>query len=259
MIPAVRPGRCSCCLGSADSVKALVFLLILFNLLFYAFSQGYFGRVENPDAGRLEKQVFAERMRIVSRGEVPAAPAKPSEPEVVKPEVVAEEAKEEPKAEPVSQADELAPVCLAWAHLSAADADQINDLLIRKFTEFKVNRQVLASEANGWWVFIPALPSKAEVEKKAAELRQIGVTDYFVIPDGPNRLSISLGVYSSEKGGQERLAEVKEKGVRSARLAPRPGKDGTVSLQATGPLAAKLALLEAVGKVLPKTNVQSCK
>ena len=50
----------------------------------------------------------------------------------------------------------------------------------------------------------------------APELRQLGITDYFVILDGPNRFAISLGVYSSEKGGQERLAEVKEKGVRSA-------------------------------------------
>ena len=68
-------------------MKPLVFLLLLFNLLFYAFTQGYFGRTENPDAGRIEKQVFAERMRIVSRGEVPAVPAKAPEPvpELVKP------------------------------------------------------------------------------------------------------------------------------------------------------------------------------
>ena len=40
-------------------MKALVFLLILFNLLFYAFTQGYFGQAEHPDAGRIEKQVLA--------------------------------------------------------------------------------------------------------------------------------------------------------------------------------------------------------
>jgi len=238
-------------------VKPLVFLLLLFNLLFYAFTQGYFGRTENPDAGRIEKQVFAERMRIVSRGEVPAVPAKAPEPvpELVKPEVVSDAS----RVEPVSQAEEAASVCLVWEHLSVADADQLNALFNNKFADFKVNQQVVAGEANGWWVFIPALPSKVEADKKAGELRQLGVTDYFIILDGPNRFTISLGVYSSEKGGQERLTEVKEKGIRSARLAPRPSKDGTVSLLATGPTVAKIALLEAVGKILPKTNAQSCK
>lgn len=238
-------------------MKALVFLLLLFNLLFYAFTQGYFGRTENPDAGRIEKQVFAERMRIVSRGEVPAVPAKAPEPvpEPVKPEVVPDA----PKVAPVSQAEEPASVCLVWEHLSVADADQLNALFNNKFAEFKVSQQTVAGEANGWWVFIPALPGKVEADKKAGELRQLGVTDYFIILDGPNRFAISLGVYSSEKGGQERLAEAKEKGIRSARLAPRPSKDGTVSLLATGPTAAKVTLLEAVGKILPKTNVQSCK
>lgn len=238
-------------------MKALVFLLLLFNLLFYAFTQGYFGRTENPDASRIEKQVFAERMRIVSRGEVPAAPAKAPEPgsEPPKPEVVPDAA----KLAPQGQAEEAVSGCLVWEHLSVADADQLNALFSNKFADFKVNQQAVAGEANGWWVFIPALPGKAEADKKAGELRQLGVTDYFIILDGPNRFTISLGVYSSEKGGQERLAEAKEKGIRSARLAPRPGKDGTVSLLATGPTAAKVALLEAVGKILPKTNAQSCK
>ena len=228
-------------------MKALVFLLILFNLLFYAFTQGYFGQAEHPDAGRIEKQVLAEGMRIVSRGEVPPEPAKP------------EIAPEPPQPEVVNKSATVEPACFAWASLSVAEADQLNALLEKKFTEFKFTRQIVAGEANGWWVFVPSLPGKAEVDKKAGEIRQLGITDYFVILDGPNRFAISLGVYSSEKGGQERLAEVKEKGVRSARLAPRPSKDGTVNVQATGPAEGKPALLEAVGKVLPKAEAQGCK
>lgn len=234
-------------------MKALVFLLVLFNLLFYAFTQGYFGKPENPDADRVAKQVLAERMRIVSRGEVPASPAKAPEP--VNPAVVVEEAK---SLEPASRGEAAAPVCLVWAHLSVAEADRINSLLADQFADFKVTRQAQDGESSGWWVFVPPLPGKAEADKKAGELRQLGVTDYFIIPDGPNRFAISLGIFSTEKGGQEKLLEVKSKGVRSARLTPRPGKDGTVSLQASGPEAGKTGVLDAVGKVLPKTEVQAC-
>ena len=84
-------------------MKTIVFLLVLANLLFYAFGAGYFGRPDNPDAVRLEKQVLPERMRIVSRGEAPVVPAKAAEP--VKPEVVAEAPKPEPAAKTSSRLD----------------------------------------------------------------------------------------------------------------------------------------------------------
>lgn len=234
-------------------MKTLVFLLVLGNLLFYAFTEGYFGRPGNPDAERVERQMLPEKMRIVSRGEAPAAPAKAPEPLKVA------LAPEETKAEPAVQAEKSEPVCLAWDSLSVAEADRLDSVLTRQFTEFKAVRRQVDGESSGWWVFVPSLSSKAEAERKAGELRQFGVTDYFVIQEGPNRHAISLGVFSSEKGGQDRLAELKAKGVRSARLTPRPGKDGTVSLQATGPTAIKSALLDAIAKALPKAEGRDCK
>lgn len=252
-------------------MRAIVFLLVLANVLFYAFTEGYLGRSENPDAGRVEQQVQAERMRIVSRGEVPGAapapvlpPAAPStvapesEPEATKPAVVPDQ--EKPVTEPVVAAKKAGSdinICLFWEHLPVADAERISGVLSSKFADYKLVRQ--GSEGSGWWVYIPPLPGKPEADKKAAELRGFGVTDYFIIPDGPNRFAISLGIFSAEKGGQERLAELKEKGVRSARLTPRPGKDGTVSLEASGPGAAKDALLKAVGKPQAKLVESGCK
>lgn len=247
-------------------MKALVFLLVLANLLFYAFGAGYFGRTAGPDADRIDHQVVPERMRIVSRGEAPAKAAEPAKPDPAPaPAVpVAEEAKAEPagkpepvlKPEPAPKADAVA--CLLWEHLAPADADRLNALLAERFAGFKVARRAVEGDG-GWWVFIPPLAGKAEADKKAGELRQLGITDYFIIQEGPSRHAISLGVFSSEKGSQERLAELKGKGVRSARLTPRPGKDGTVSLQASGPAGTRPALLAAAGKVLAKSDPQACK
>lgn len=232
-------------------MKTLVFLLVLANLLFYAFSAGYFGRPDNPDAARVEKQVLPERMRIVSRGEAPASSVKAAEP--AKPEVVAEA----PKAEPATK--EPAAICLVWEHLPPVDAERVASLLSSKFAEFKVSRRLVVGEGNGWGVFVPPLAGKADAERKATELRQLGVTDYFIVQDGPIRHAISLGIFSSEKGAQERLAELKEKGVRSARVMPRPGKDSTVNVQATGPASAKDVLLAAIGKLVPAAGGVSCK
>lgn len=254
-------------------MKALVFLLVLGNLLFYAFSAGYFGRPDNPDAGRVEQQVEPERMRIVSRGEAPASttPAARPEPAVVEAKPTetppaAEKAAEEPApataaSEPETKAElaDKPAVCLFWRTLPVADADRLSALLAKRFGDYKVTRKQAASESNGWWVFIPPLPSKADAERKSAELRELGVTEFFVVQDAQSRLAISLGVFSSEKGGQERLAELKAKGVRSAQLAPRPGKDGPVTVQARGPASAKAAVIGAVGQILPKAEALACK
>jgi len=251
-------------------MKALVFLLVLVNMLFYAFSAGYFGGPQNPDAHRVEQQLMPERMRIVSRGEAPKAPAGPPAPTV--PAAEGTETKSDapaastpentvaptPAPTPLVAAAAEPAACLAWNHLAAADADRVTALLAGKFPDYRVKRQVEPGEGNGWWVFIPPLAGKAEADKKASELRALEVTDYFILQDGASRFAISLGVFSSEKGAQERLAELKAKGVRSAKLMPRPGKDATVTLTASGPGGARGAVRSAVAGILPKTAAQAC-
>ena len=259
-------------------MKTLVFLLVLVNVLFYAFSAGYFGRPQNPDAHRIEQQLMPERMRIVSRGEAPkarAGPPAPALPAAATAEVKADEPTAStqentaaPAPVPVVEAEKAAPAtaaaavepaaCLAWNHLPAADADRVAALLAGKFPDYRIKRQLEPGEGNGWWVFIPPLAGKAEADKKASELRALEVTDYFILQDGASRYAISLGVFSSEKGAQERLAELKSKGVRSAKLMPRPGKDAAVTLLASGPGGARAAVRSAVAGILPKVAAQAC-
>lgn len=233
-------------------MKTFVFLLILANLLFYAFSEGYLGKPDNPDAVRLEKQVLPEHMRIVSRGEEPPLPTGNGRREPVAEEV----ANPAPATDTPAEGDGQA--CLAWENLAAADADRVNALVTGRFPALTLSRRLASGESGGWWIYIPPLATKAEADKKAVELKQLGITDYFIIQDGPNRFAISLGVFSSEKGGQDRLGELKAKGARSARLMPRPDKDGTISLLAAGPLAVQAELLVALNGNLPVPTAQRC-
>ena len=123
----------------------------------------------------------------------------------------------------------------------------------------RVERRAVASEGTGWWVFVPPQASKAEAEKKAGELKDLAIKDFFIIQEGPNRFGISLGVFSTEKGGQDRLAELKAKGVKSAKVGPRPGKETLYSLQARGPLARRADVQDVAGDLVPKTPPQACK
>ena len=217
-------------------MKALVFLLVLVNLLFYAFTEGVFGRPGNPDAGRVDQQLVPERVRIVARGDQP--PPKRGNGADAAPE----------------------ELCLAWDRLPAEDADRLASTLAERFAGVRVERRAVASEGSGWWVFVPALPSKAEADKKGGELKELGVKDYFVVQDaGPNQFAISLGVFSGEKGAQDRLAELKVKGVKSAKVAPRPGKETHFSVEARGPLPHQEGVQGIAAEIIPKAEARVCK
>ena len=228
-------------------MKALVFLLVLVNLLFYAFTGGYLGRSGNPDAGRVEQQLAAERVRIVARGDQP--PPKGSNG-----------GGDRQAAETISPRNtEPEELCLVWERLPAADADRLASTLAEKLVGVRVERRAVASEGSGWWVFVPPQASKADADRKAAELKELGVKDFFIIQEGPNRFAISLGIFSAEKGGQELLAELKSKGVKSAKVGPRPGKESHFSVQARGPLARQADVQDLAAGIVPKVPAQACK
>jgi hypothetical protein len=74
----------------------------------------------------------------------------------------------------------------------------------------------------GWWVYIPPLRDRAEVDRKLLELQALGVREYYAIEaEGAMRNAVSLGIFKSEPAARAFLAALQEKGVRSARVGNR--------------------------------------
>ena len=176
-------------------MRALFFLLVLANLLFYAWHAGYLN--PNPESAgeavRLSQQISPDKIRIVGATEA------------------AKLAKKTPKA--------LA--CVDWGSFPPLEFERVQVLLAAmnpapKFTARRVD------ESTGWWVFLPPQPNKPAAEKKGAELKQLGIIDFFVISeDGPNKLSISLGVFKTEEAARNYVDTLEKKGVKTARAAER--------------------------------------
>lgn len=231
-------------------MRALVFLLLFANLLFFAYSGGYFGTSESPDAARVRQQVNPERIEVVGRGEPPRQGAS------------AEGAKPAEESAPAAPAKVAAApeACLAWAGLQGRDADRLLAVVKDRFSDLKVDRQVGPTEGGSWWVFIPPLPAKADADRKAGELKGLGVSDYFIVQDaGPNRYAISLGVFSAEAGANEHLASLRAKGVKSAKVGRRGGKEGLHRIEVRGAAERGSALQEAAASVLPGSRPQQCR
>lgn len=217
-------------------MRVVVFLLILVNLLFLAWAQGYFGQSVDADSFRSQQQLLADRIKVVARGEAPADAAK-----------VDAKADEPPAAQ----------FCLQLGDLPAADGVRIEGLVAEQWPAFKIQRTTTEGGA-GYWVFIPPLASKPEVDAKAAELKRLRVPEFFVVQEaGPNNRAISLGLFSSKDAAAARLEQLRGLGVKSAKVGER--RPATVALEIHGPEALADALRETLAVALPDGRPQACR
>jgi len=233
-------------------MRITVFLLLLANLLLFVWTQGYLGASVNPDARHLAQQLLPERVRIVSRGEPPPTAKKKTEAEKVVERVVEKVVD--------SESDKKPPVesCQLWSKLAASDAEQVEHLLSERFSAFKGQRRSVG-EITGYWVFIPPLANREEAVRKVAELQELGVKDYFIVPSSGSRpLAISLGTYRGEEAARVRLEALRAKGVRSAKIGERRSEPTFSTLEILGPEADMGALREAIAALLPKAVAAPC-
>ncbi|MCX7546131.1 hypothetical protein [Marinicella gelatinilytica] len=73
-------------------------------------------------------------------------------------------------------------------------------------------RRITTTQEAGYWVYIPALPSRQEALKKGRELAAAFVKDYYVVTSGNNENSISLGLYREPFNADNRVNQMKQKG-----------------------------------------------
>ena len=237
-------------------MRIFVFLLLLLNLLFFAWTRGLLGGETSPDALRMQQQLQAERIRIVARDTPPEA--KKQTEKAASAEVAAPQEKPPPAPEKADKASEKKDesACLLFSDLTGGDSGKLETLLKEKFPAFS-GQKVMTS--GGFWVFIPPLANKQEAERKANELKRFEVPEFFIVPEGAQRLAISLGVFSSQEAAEDRLQELRAKGVRSAVVGDRDPKPVSGVLEVRGPENQAEALRQAVSVLLPRSRAAGCR
>lgn len=217
-------------------MRAFVFLLVLANLLFGAWTHGYLGRADAPDVPRVSNELEAERLVIVARDEPPPRSEKAKNDKAAKPGKNDESARE---------AGNAPEVCLKVVDVPAEPAVAFVEALGEKVAAFRIQRTAQPGSAS-YWVYIPPANSRKEADSKAAELKKLGVPEFFVVQDGPYARAISLGIFSSKEAANARHEQLRGKGVRSAKVGERPGKPALFDLVLSGPEGQ----LESVRKLL---------
>lgn len=203
--------------------KWVLGILLIVNIAFFAVMQWGAALTKDSEALAVQAPLNMDKIRLVS--EVVSASAAVSATSAAAPTNT-------PPFAPASiLSSELASVpkagrkqCMEWGEFSGRGlADAQAGLATLKLGEMLSQRVV--EHVGGFWVFIPPLKSTAEVQRKIAQLKKLGVDDYFVVQEeGAWLNTLSLGVFRTEEAAQKFHQSLREKGVRSAKVGERMSK-----------------------------------
>jgi hypothetical protein len=232
-------------------MRALFLLLVLANLGVFAWWHYQSPADAGLDRLPLARQIEPEKLKIVPPAEL-AKPAakKPAAPPSVSPA---------PAATPAAAASAAAlPACLEWGSFTLADAPRAEKLLEPLNLGSRL-AQRRTEETAGWWVFMPPQGSRQAALKKAAELKNLGIDEFFVVTDeGAYRWSVSLGVFRNEDAARARLAALRTQGVRTAQVGPREMVVPKLWLQVSAVDAAGEARLKEIAATIEGSELRPC-
>jgi len=232
----------------------ITFLLLLAaNLALVAWFQQFSPSDGASDPDPARRQISPEKIRVLRDREpgrfaavapAPASAAKPAAPQLATQEA------------PATSAPPSA--CSEWGGFAVTEAPKAEQALAPLALGARLTQR-RSDETAGWWVFIPPQANRAGALKKTAELKSLGIDDYFILQDeGKMRWSVSLGVFSSEEAARSRLEALRARGVRSAQTGERDTPVSKVWFQVRGPDTALLAKLRESAQGFPGTEVRDC-
>ncbi|HYL71008.1 MAG TPA: SPOR domain-containing protein [Candidatus Dormibacteraeota bacterium] len=222
-------------------MRTLFFLLLLANVAFFAWWRFAASLDAGGDPLPLARQIEPEKLKIISPADLPAAPVaqKPAPPPPPP-----------PAPPPIA--------CLEWGSFTVADAPRVEKALEPLALGSRLTQR-RSEETATWWVFIPPQGSRQGALKKAAELKALGVDDYFIMPDdNDQRWAVSLGVFRTAEAAQARLAALRGQGVRSAKAGPRETVVARVWYQVTSVDASLQARLKDLARQIEGSELKEC-
>ena len=232
--------------------------LLFLNAALFAYAQGLLGTSKSyeHEPARLKRQFNTAKMTLLTREQAEAAAkaaAPPGGGEAVAGAANAVTPVAAPAAAPAFACTEIGP-------LDVTDARRFEARLATLDLGDRQSRQtVQAQDVTSWLVHIPPQSSKEAADRKAAELRNLGVTNFYVMQgDSPLKYAISLGVFKTESGAEALLAQLGNQGVHTARIAPRGPQTVHYVYRVRGLDAATRKRIEGYAERYDGADVKSC-
>jgi len=179
----------------------------------------------SPDADLLNQQIKPEKVRIIA--------ARPLVAPTIK------------------------TACLEWGPFGTGEVKPAQSALEGLQPDIAISQREVQTVV-GFWVYIPPLDSRSEVDRKIAELRKLGVEEYYAVESqGPMRNAVSLGIFKTEEAANAYLERLRDKGVRSARAGSREHRVTQTVLVVHEPDVALTAKLAELRLQFPGTELKA--
>ena len=249
-------------------MRTLLLALLLVNLVFFAWSQGWMagaglGPVTQREPQRLALQIHPEQVQITPLASASATPAIPAQPAPSAPSAPAI-----PASEPSTPVDASAPasaapaktVCRQIGPYGALETEalaQAQSALAQAGLKPKVLGTPVTEQ---WMVLLGPYPSQTAMRTALDEINQQGKVKVFApVTDRPRfEPGISLGVFVNEAAAQEQLQIVRKQGVRGAKVVQRNAGMNRTVLRLPALTPDQLGALEKVSGQLGGQIVKTC-
>lgn len=221
-------------------MRILFWLVLLANLLFFAYMQWGSALLRGNADLQVQPPLNPEKIRLLS---APVAASAVAASAVVAP--------------PQTAATPANAACMEWGDFVGDDLDRADTAL----ATLKLGDQLGRHEVEhtiGYWVYIPSQHSRTKAEKKVAELKALGVKDYYIVQDSGKWLNaVSLGVFKTEEAAQSYLQGLQKQGVKSAVVGERQSKLKFTVFVFRNPDAMLTAKIVALQKNFPGSEVKA--
>jgi hypothetical protein len=228
-------------------MKKLFLGLLLVNVVLAAWLRGLFGAPGGGrEPGRLEQQVAAERIRVLTDHEVQqlekrAGEAKPATP---------------PGLVPLQPEATVACVEIGEFVNDAQLARLREKLAALKLTD-RASEQ--SRERPGWYlVYLPADRTLFDAERRAEQLRSQGLQDLVVYKEGQLRFSIGVGSFRDRDLARKQVTQLERRGIKGARVADNPSTVRSTRVLIRGADSSSIQQLQDAQKDFPQQKLQSC-
>jgi len=161
---------------------------------------------------------------LVFAPSTPAASAPVSDPGVPKLQLLSErdrgdDATAELAAPPESRADQSNDECHSIGTFPTQADVRAAINVLTPLTRRIQFREAHATQARGYWVYLPALATREQALATARQLSAKSVRDYYVVTAGDQQNTISLGLFRDQANAERRRSEIAALGFSPQSIA----------------------------------------
>jgi hypothetical protein len=136
------------------------------------------------------------------------------------------------KKEYVAQASALS--CYKWGKFTSSNLTEAQAVVENLGLEADLVNETMVKQDRRYWVYYPPLATPELAQRKAEEIKRLGVDELYIVQDSKWRNAISFGLFSEQPLASALFKELKSKGVRNAVISVRNQGRATSSLIAKG-------------------------